>query len=150
MYQLNLPPFEYKVKAEAQRKLIFDAVRRKYVALTPEEWVRQHVIHFLITEKNVPANLIGVEKGLTILGRTRRVDIVVFDRNGQPALLIECKAPTVAINPQVYTQAAVYTYGFGIDFIMITNGITHHYLQIDKQNQRVGEVGGLPVFPFGG
>jgi hypothetical protein len=148
MYQLNLPPFDYKVKAEAQRKLIFDAVRRKYVALTPEEWVRQHVIHFLITEKNVPQNLIGVEKGLTILGRTRRVDVVVFDRNGQPALLVECKAPTVAINPQVYTQAAVYTYGFGIDYIMLTNGINHHYLQIDKTAQRVEEVVELPAYPF--
>jgi hypothetical protein len=148
MYQLNLPPFDYKVKAEAQRKLIFDAVRRKYVALTPEEWVRQHVIHFLITEKNVPQNLIGVEKGLTILGRTRRVDVVVFDRSGQPALLVECKAPTVAINPQVYTQAAVYTYGFGIDYIMLTNGINHHYLQIDKTAQRIEEVLELPVYPF--
>lgn len=149
MYQLNLPPFEYKVKAEAQRKLIFDVVRKKYVALTPEEWVRQHVINFLITEKNVPPHLIGVEKGINVLGRQRRVDVVVFGREGLPALLVECKAPNVGINPAVYTQAAVYTYGFGIDYIMVTNGIEHHYLHIDKQQQKVGLVQALPAFPFG-
>lgn len=149
MYQLNLPPFEYKVKAEAQRKLIFDVVRKKYVALTPEEWVRQHVINFLITEKNVPLHLIGVEKGINVLGRQRRVDVVVFGREGLPALLVECKAPNVGINPAVYTQAAVYTYGFGIDYIMVTNGIEHHYLHIDKQQQKVGLVQALPAFPFG-
>ncbi len=148
MYQLNLPPFEYKVKAEAQRKLIFDVVRKKYVVLTPEEWVRQHIIHFLITEKNVPINLIGVEKGITVLGRKRRVDVVVFGRNGLPVLLVECKAPTVPINPSVFSQAAVYTYGFGIDYIMLTNGIGHYYLNIDKQNQRMTETTELPVFPF--
>lgn len=149
MYQLNLPPFEYKVKAEAQRKLIFDVVRKKYVALTPEEWVRQHVINFLITEKNVPPHLIGVEKGINVLGRQRRVDVVVFGREGLPGLLVECKAPNVGINPAVYTQAAVYTYGFAIDYIMVTNGIEHHYLHIDKQQQKVGLVQALPAFPFG-
>lgn len=148
MYQLNLPPFEYKVKAEAQRKLIFDVVRKKYITLTPEEWVRQHIIHFLMVEKNVPINLIGVEKGITVLGRKRRVDVVVFGRSGLPVLLVECKAPTVPINPSVFSQAAVYTYGFGIDYIMLTNGIEHHYLTIDKQNQRMTETTELPVFPF--
>lgn len=148
MYQLNLPPFEYKVKAEAQRKLIFDVVRKKYVALTPEEWVRQHIIHFLLIEKNVPISLIGVEKGITVLGRKRRADVVVFGRSGLPILLVECKAPTVPINPTVFSQAAVYTYGFGIDYIMLTNGIAHHYLHIDKQNQKMIATDGLPVFPF--
>lgn len=149
MYQLNLPPFEYKVKAEAQRKLIFDEVRRKYVVLTPEEWVRQHIIHFLVTDKNVPPHLIGVEKGINVLGRSRRADIVVFGRNGQPVLLVECKAPTVSINAAVFTQAAIYTYGFGIDYIMVSNGVHHHYIRVDKQNSAVKEVVELPLFPFG-
>ena len=83
-----------------------------------------------------------------MLGRKRRVDVVVFGRSGLPVLLVECKAPTVPINPSVFSQAAVYTYGFGIDYIMLTNGIEHHYLTIDKQNQRMTETTELPVFPF--
>lgn len=148
MYQLNLPPFEYKVKAEAQRKLIFDVVRKKYVQLTPEEWVRQHIVHYLLTVKKVPVTLIGVEKGMKILGRSRRVDIVVFNNLGNPALLVECKAPTVKLNPTTLSQAAVYNYGFGTDFIMISNGIQHLYLQIDKKQRQLQWVKDLPQYPF--
>ena len=148
MYPLNLPPFDYQLKAEAQRKLIFDVVRKKYVALTPEEWVRQHVIHFLITAHQVPVSLMGVEKGITIMGRKRRADVVVFGRNGLPILLVECKAPTVEINPVTFTQAAVYSYGFGLNYVMITNGIHHFYLQLDKQAQKVQQIEVLPTFPF--
>lgn len=148
MYQLNLPPFEYQLKAEAQRKLIFDVVRKKYVALTPEEWVRQHVIHFLITAHQVPVSLIGVEKGITIMGRKRRADVVVFGPNGLPKLLVECKAPTIVINPTTFIQAAVYSYGFGLDYIMITNGIEHFYIKLGKTTQTVHEVETLPMFPF--
>lgn len=148
MYALNLPPFEYKVKAEAQRKLIFDVVRKKYVVLTPEEWVRQHVIHFLLTKINVPIGLIGVEKGLKILDRKRRVDIVVFGSDGLPVLLVECKAPTVPVNHSVFFQAAVYTYGFGSRYIMVSNGLDHLYLETNKQTQAIKEVIGIPQFPF--
>jgi hypothetical protein len=148
MYQLNLPPFQYKVKSEAQRKLIFDVVRKKYVVLTPEEWVRQHIIHFLLTEKNVPPTLIGVEKGLKILGRNRRVDIVVYNNLGKPALLVECKAPTVTLNPTTLSQAAVYNYGFGTNCIMISNGIQHFHLKIDKEKQQFAWLENLPNYPF--
>jgi hypothetical protein len=148
MYQLNLPPFQYKVKSEAQRKLIFDVVRKKYVVLTPEEWVRQHIIHFLLTEKNVPPTLIGVEKGLKILGRNRRVDIVVYNNLGKPALLVECKAPTVTLNPTTLSQAAIYNYGFGTNCIMISNGIQHFHLKIDKEKQQFAWLENLPNYPF--
>ena len=148
MYQLNLPPFQYKVKSEAQRKLIFDVVRKKYVVLTPEEWVRQHIIHFLLTEKNVPPTLIGVEKGLKILGRNRRVDIVVYNNLGKPALLVECKAPTVTLNPTTLSQAAVYNYGFGTNCIMISNGIQHFHLKIDKEKKQFAWLENLPNYPF--
>lgn len=148
MYQLNLPPFQYKVKSEAQRKLIFDVVRKKYVVLTPEEWVRQHIIHFLLTEKNVPPTLMGVEKGLKILGRNRRVDIVVYNNLGKPALLVECKAPTVTLNPTTLSQAAVYNYGFGTNCIMISNGIQHFHLKIDKEKQQFAWLENLPNYPF--
>ncbi len=148
MYQLNLPPFNYKVKSEAQRKLIFDVVRKKYVSLTPEEWVRQHIIHYLLKEKGVPATLIGVEKGIKILGRSRRVDIIVYNNLGTPALLVECKAPTVVLNPATLSQAAVYNYGFGANCIMISNGVQHLYLKIDKQQQQFAWLQDLPPHPF--
>lgn len=148
MYQLNLPPFEYRVKSEAQRKLIFDVVRKKYVVLTPEEWVRQHIVHYLLTKKGVPATLIGVEKGLKVLGRNRRVDIIVYNNLGKPALLVECKAPTVNLNPTTLSQAAVYNYGFGTECIMISNGMRHLYLQIDKEKQQFKWLENLPNYPF--
>lgn len=148
MYQLNLPPFTYRVKTEAQRKLIFDVVRKKYVTLTPEEWVRQHIIHFLINEKKVPASMVGVEKGLNVLGRKRRVDVVVYNSTGKAVVLIECKAPTVVLNPQTLSQAAVYNYGFGTNYIMISNGIQHLYLQIQKEKQQFTWLENLPVYPF--
>jgi hypothetical protein len=148
MYQLNLPPFNHRVKTEAQRKLIFDVVRKKYVSLTPEEWVRQHIVHFLLSEKKVPATLIGVEKGIKILGRNRRVDVVVYNNLGVPALLVECKAPSVTLNPETLSQAAVYNYGFGTNCIMISNGIQHLYLKIDKENQQFAWLKNLPDYPF--
>lgn len=148
MYQLNLPAFEYRVKAEAQRKLIFDVVRKKYVSLTPEEWVRQHVIHYLLNEKKVPHSLVGVEKGITILNRPRRTDLVVFNNLGQPMLLVECKSPLIALEPKVMTQAALYNYGYGMDYIMITNGMSHVYLKIDKGLRKIQPVAELPVYPF--
>lgn len=148
MYQLNLPPFTYRVKTEAQRKLIFDVVRKKYVTLTPEEWVRQHIIHFLINEKKVPASMVGVEKGLNVLGRKRRVDVVVYNSTGKAVVLIECKAPTAVLNPQTLSQAAVYNYGFGTNYIMISNGIQHLYLQIQKEKQQFTWLENLPVYPF--
>lgn len=148
MYQLNLPPYKYRVKTEAQRKLIFDVVRKKYVALTPEEWVRQHIIHFLINEKQVPIGLIGVEKGIKVLERNRRVDVVVYNANGEPVLLVECKAPTIVLKPETLLQAAVYNYGFGTQYIMISNGMQHLYLQIEKEKQQFSWFENLPVYPF--
>ncbi|HYG16147.1 MAG TPA: type I restriction enzyme HsdR N-terminal domain-containing protein [Bacteroidia bacterium] len=148
MYQLNLPAFEYRVKAEAQRKLIFDVVRKKYVSLTPEEWVRQHVIHYLLKEKKVPHSLVGVEKGITILNRPRRTDLVVFNNLGHPMLLVECKSPLITLEPKVMTQAALYNYGYGMDYIMITNGMSHVYLKIDKGLRKIQPVAELPLYPF--
>lgn len=148
MYPLNLPQFEYQVKVEAQRKLIFDVVRKKYVHLTPEEWVRQHVIHFLINQKRVPLSLIGVEKGITILGRQRRTDLVIYNNKGEPVLLVECKSPTIALQPKTVTQAAVYNYGYSLDFIMITNGLQLFYLNINKQQRQMQWLDDLPEYPF--
>ncbi len=95
MLELTLPAFEYKVKRQSGSVMIFDIIRKKYVVLTPEEWVRQHVVHYLAEVKKVPVALIAVEREIALYGLRRRFDVVVFSRQGEPWLLVECKAPSV-------------------------------------------------------
>jgi hypothetical protein len=102
MQQLNFPAYEFKVKTEKQKTQIFDAVRKKYVALTPEEWVRQHIIAFLIAEKQFPASLIAVEVSLNRGSKKQRGDVVVYTNDGKPRMIIECKAPEVKITQDVF------------------------------------------------
>ena len=105
MKSLNLPPFEYKVKKQNGQIWIFDMIRKRYVVLTPEEWVRQHFIHFLIENKGYPAQLIAVEKEIQVCGMKRRFDLVCYDRQANPYLIVECKAPSVALSQVVFDQA---------------------------------------------
>ena len=105
METLSLPPFDYKVKKQSGICLIFDIIRKKYVVLTPEEWVRQHVIHYLIGHKGYAPAAIAVERAVDLYGMSRRFDIVAFGKDGAPRLLIECKAPSVPLTRQVFDQA---------------------------------------------
>ena len=98
MLELALPAFNYKVKRQSGALMIFDIIRKKFVILTPEEWVRQHVIHYLVESKNYPVALIAVERDIDLYGLRRRVDVVAFDREGKPWLIIECKAPSVQLD----------------------------------------------------
>jgi len=125
---LNFPPYEPRTKAEGKRTLIFDSIRKKYVALTPEEWVRQHLIHYLITEKGYPATLISVETPLKYARVGKRSDILVNDRNGQPLMLAECKAPEVAVTQKVFEQIAIYNLTILAPCLMVTNGLQHYCL----------------------
>ena len=125
---LNFPSFEIRTKAEGKRMLIFDSIRKKYVALTPEEWVRQHLIHYLVKDKDYPAMLISVEMPLKYARMDKRSDVLVNDRNGQPLMLVECKAPEVAITQKVFEQIAVYNLTIQAPCLMITNGLQHYCL----------------------
>ena len=125
---LNFPAFDVRTKTEGKRTLIFDSIRKKYVALTPEEWVRQHLIHYLITEKKYPATLISVETPLKYAHVDKRSDVLVHDRNGQPLMLAECKAPEVAITQKVFEQIAVYNLAIQAPCLMVTNGLQHYCL----------------------
>ena len=131
MLELSLPSFEYKVKKQNGALMIFDIIRKKYVVLTPEEWVRQHVVHFLTGVKNYPVALLAVEREIDLYGLRRRFDVVVFDRKGLPWLLVECKAPTVGLNRQVFDQAFRYNMVLAVPYVAITNGITHYCGKID-------------------
>lgn len=131
MVELSFPPFDYKVKKQSGSLLIFDCIRKKYVVLTPEEWVRQHVIHYLLKAKEVPASLIAVEREIALYGLRRRFDVVVFDRQAKPWLLVECKAPTVMLTRQVFDQAFRYNLTLEAPYVAITNGIKHFCGEID-------------------
>lgn len=125
MLELSLPAFEYKVKKMSGTTMIFDVVRKKYVVLTPEEWVRQHVIHYLAEHKHYPLSLIAVEREIPLYGMRRRFDVVCYDRSGEPYLLIECKAPTVQLSQKVFDQAFRYNLTLAAPYVAITNGVKH-------------------------
>ena len=124
--ELSLPAFEYKVKKQNGSPMIYDVIRKKYVALTPEEWVRQHIIHFLINHRSYPASLIAVEKEIDLYGLRRRFDLVCYDRKGEPYLIVECKAPSVELSQKVFDQVFGYNLIMAARYIAITNGIKHY------------------------
>ena len=115
---------------------IFDEIRKKFVVLTPEEWVRQHVVQYLLVEKKYPKSLINVEKLVKVNGLNKRYDIVVFQPNGEIFLLIECKAPEVSISQQTFDQIARYNLKLNAQFLMVTNGLNHYFCQMDFENEQ--------------
>ncbi|MDR0814652.1 MAG: type I restriction enzyme HsdR N-terminal domain-containing protein, partial [Bacteroidales bacterium] len=125
MEALNFPAYPAQVKTVSGKTVIFDLIRKKYVALTPEEWVRQHLIHYLTTEKQCPSGLISVETSLRFARLNKRSDLIVNDRNGQALLLAECKAPDVAISTKTFEQIAVYNQTIKAPFLLLTNGMQH-------------------------
>ncbi|MFY0631348.1 MAG: type I restriction enzyme HsdR N-terminal domain-containing protein [Flavobacteriaceae bacterium] len=135
MQELNLPSYQFRLKSSENKTLIFDIVRKKYVVLTPEEWVRQHILHYLIEEKKYPLSLIAVEKQLKINSLVKRTDIVVFNRNGEPEIIVECKAPNVPISQNTFDQIARYNLSLQANYLMVTNGLAHYYCQIDLTNE---------------
>ena len=135
MQKLNFPTCAFKLKSSENKTLIFDIVRKKYVIVTPEEWVRQHVVHFLINEKNYPISLIAIEKQLKINKRVKRTDIIVYNKQGTPEILIECKAPSVKITQTSFDQIARYNLTANSNYLMVTNGLANYFCQIDTSKE---------------
>lgn len=133
MKPLKLPAYSYRIKETAKGSLIYDPFRRKYVALTPEEWVRQHFLNYLSEVLKYPRGLIQVEAGFRLNSMPRRADILVHDRAGQPVLIVECKAPVVKINQAVFDQIINYNFSYGVKYLVVTNGITHFSGRINKE-----------------
>ena len=146
METLNLPSYNFNIKLEGQRKLIFDSIRKKFVVLTPEEWVRQHCVHYLITQRNYPKSLINVEKELTINGLKKRYDIVVFNPDGSIFLMVECKAPKITINQATFDQIARYNLKINAVYLMVTNGINHYYCQMDFEKEQYTFLQDIPSY----
>jgi type I site-specific restriction endonuclease len=133
---LNLPPYPFKISDQNGQLFLFDEIRKKDVVLTPEEWVRQHFVQYLIKEKNFPRSLIKLEGGLKLNGNPKRSDIVIFNNKGEKILLVECKAPSVKVTQLVFDQVARYNWVHRIPLIAVTNGLQHYYCKIDFDNQR--------------
>ncbi len=141
---LNLPSFEFRIREEGQRKQIFDSLRKRFVALTPEEWVRQHFIRFLTEVKKYPASLMNVERGVKIISGTKRTDIVVHNRQGKPWMIVECKASDVPVTEDALLQAARYNMALQASYLVITNGMEHYCCTL--QNKQIDFMDDLPEF----
>ena len=136
MLQLNLPEYNFRIKKQDDKFLIFDSQRKRYVSLTPEEWVRQHFIRFLIEEKGYPAALLAVEKQLTLNGLKKRCDAILFDNEGQPFMIIEFKAPNVPVTQATFDQVAVYNAKLKVSFFIISNGLEHYCCKVNTETAR--------------
>lgn len=136
MVKLNLPEFDLKMKQEDDYVWIWDVLRKKYIVLTPEEWVRQHFVHYMINELKYPAGLIKLEGGLTYNKLQKRSDIVVYDRAGNPWMVVECKSAEQSINQEVLRQASVYNQTLKAPYLTVTNGLISLFFSIDWQNSK--------------
>ncbi len=144
--QLNFKDYNFTIKKNNGNTLIFDIVRKKSVILTPEEWVRQHVVHYLINELGYPLGLIAVEKSMLINSQLKRFDVVVHNKIGQPMILIECKSPSVKITSKTLDQASNYQQFLKCEYAMLTNGLTHYFLHYQFEEKTSQQIDYLPKY----
>lgn len=135
MLQLEFPNYTFKIKNNGNGDYIFDEIRKKYIKLTKEEWVRQNCVKFLINEKNFSSVLINIEKTIKINKLSKRYDIVVYKPDGGIKLLVECKSPEIKINQKTFDQIAVYNMNLKSEQLMVTNGLEHYYCEINYENK---------------
>ncbi len=131
MQKLNLPSYNFRIKTVQDKKMIFDCIRKKFVVLTPEEWVRQNFIQFLIQQKNYPESLMAVEKQIKVNNNPRRFDLVIYRKNGQAQLVAEFKAPGVKITQNAFDQVVRYNMVLRVERVIVSNGLQHFACQID-------------------
>lgn len=148
MLQLNLPEYKFKIKKQNEKLFIFDSQRKRYVSLTPEEWVRQHFIRFLIEVKGFPAAYLAVEKQLEMNGMKKRCDAILYNEHAIPILIIELKAPNVPITQATFDQVAVYNAKLKVDFFMISNGIEHYCCRVNTESAKYEFFPEIPHYPI--
>lgn len=146
MKRLNFPEYKFRFKSNENKPLIFDVVRKKFVVLEPEEWVRQHVVQFLISEKKYPHSHINVEKQLKLNNTTKRYDIVVFNKDGSIHLIVECKAPNIPLNQAVFDQIARYNFTLNASYLMVTNGMEHFFCRMDFEAEKYVFLKDIPEY----
>jgi hypothetical protein len=143
---LNLPVYDIRTVERDGKTMIYDSFRGKYVRLTPEEHVRQQFVHYLVDAHGVPSGLISIEQPVDIQGQPQRADVVVHDRRATPLLLVECKAPDIAIAQDVFDQASRYNLALGAPFLAVTNGLAHYACRIDRSAGTIDFLADLPDF----
>jgi hypothetical protein len=143
---LNLPIHPFKITQRDSIYYIFDDTRKKHLVLTPEEWVRQHFIKYLVNEKKFPTSLLKIEGGLSLNQTKKRSDILVYNNLGEKIMVIECKAPSVAITQKTFDQAARYNSVYRARWLAVTNGLQHYYAKIDHENGKFLFVEELPYY----
>jgi len=146
MQKLNFPAYSFRLKNSENKVSIFDEIRKKFMVLTPEEWVRQHTVQFLLQEKSYPKSYINVEKLVKVNDINKRYDAVVFEPDGSIFLLVECKAPEVKITQDTFDQIARYNLKLKAKFLMVTNGLNHYFCQMDFEKEQYIFLKELPTF----
>ena len=146
MRPLNFKKYSFRFKSSENSIYIFDIIRKKFVVLQPEEWVRQHTLHFLIEEKKYPKSIINVEKQIVVNKLKKRFDIVVFNPDGSIQVLVECKAPDIKITQAAFDQIAKYNIKLNAKYLMVTNGLEHYYCQIDLEKEKYTFLREIPDF----
>ncbi|WP_288318341.1 type I restriction enzyme HsdR N-terminal domain-containing protein [Xylanibacter caecicola] len=146
MYRLNLPPYEIKIKEKGGRHAVFDVLRRKYVNLTPEEWVRQHFIHYLTEHKGYPTSLLANEVKLHLGQKSLRCDSVLYDKMLQPRMIIEYKAPTIQITQKTFDQIFAYNILMHVDYLVVSNGMSHYCCRMDYEGGKYAFLNDIPDY----
>ena len=146
MEKLNFPEFGIRLKNKENKSLIFDIIRKNWFLLTPEEWVRQHCIHYLIFIKHYPKSLINVEKKILVNGVPKRYDIIIFSKNGEVLLIVECKEPRIKISQSVFDQISKYNLTLKSKYLMVSNGLTHYFCSVDYLNNDYFFLTEIPKF----
>ena len=146
MYKLNFPLYQIPIKNKENKTLVFDSIRKKWLKLVPEEWVRLNCIEFLINEKKISRSLISVEKEFKLNNLKKRFDIVVFNKKGEIYLLVECKAPNIKISQSVFNQITKYNLVLKSKFLMISNGINHYFFVMNSKRQKIEFLKELPSY----
>ena len=146
MLSLNLPPYATKIAVRDGKNSIWDIIRRKYVALTPEEWVRQHFVQFLVEHKGYPVSLLANEVALVLNGTSRRCDTVLYDRTLSPRMIMEYKAPHIPITQKVFDQISRYNLVFRVDYLIVSNGLSHYCCRMDYENHSYQFLSDIPEY----
>lgn len=146
MQKLNFPTYTFRFKNSENKPYIFDGIRKKFVVLQPEEWVRQHCVKYLIKEKKYPKSLINIEKELKINGLKKRYDIVIFNSDGTIHLIVECKSPKITIKQDTFDQIARYNLALNASYLMVTNGLNHYYCSVDFNEERYQFLKDIPEY----
>ena len=144
MQELNFPKYTFRFKSSENKLAVFDEIRKKFILLTPEEWVRQNVVQFLLNEKKYPKSLTNVEKVIKVNDLTKRYDVVVYNSDGSIFLLVECKAPNIKITQETFNQIARYNLVLKAEHLMVTNGLKHYFCKMDFQNEKYVFLEDLP------